>query len=650
MAEISDDQNAAVALARRLLSGKGVPEGFSKGGKLDLERAAKARRDLPPSGLPRSKFMPGVARAVHADGGIVKNAWGVPKEDAIPNPVKQAEYPYHLMAPKRQADSARIMSAINNAHGAAKIQHVNLSDLVSDQPTVGKSKLANPSDETPFAEKIGDQMHLRDGNHRVAAAIMRGEKSMPIKVADMSELLPDAPQKAAGGPVLRSKAAEIAASLPQASGTVEQMLAMLKKRGVKPAELDHAGAPGDLSGKITRDELAAHFRDRQPKVVHAENDGSEEDTRYPEYTAPGDGRHNNYREHRLILADKEPPEAGALQKRRDSMRDEMREALRNGDQEAYDRLVAEDKAIPAMIGAHQRGRLEERYKSSHWEDPNVLAHFRTTDRADETGGKHLNIEEIQSDWGQDGRKRGFRPAGSKAAAIVGDEDLAQRKMHAMRQWNEAEKDHENAHRAAYDVTDRLLKENPDAEFEHINSHPDMLKALEEEGKHKARADHWRDEHRKLEAMDNGSFTEARNDKRPPTAPYVTNTGSWVDLALKHVFHEAAKGGYDHVSFNPGEANAKMFGIEKHADELEYHPPSQRLLVMKDRALVHNAKVAPEDLPSYLGKETAEKLLASRPVDDAHSLRGGGPPGWRPRHEILLQRYHPQGGDEARPSA
>jgi hypothetical protein len=48
------------------------------------------------------------------------------------------------------------------------------------------------------------------------------------------------------------------------------------------------------------------------------------------------------------------------------------------------------------------------YQSTHWkEDPNVLAHMRVQDRKGPNGEKILHVEEIQSDWHQAGRKKGY---------------------------------------------------------------------------------------------------------------------------------------------------------------------------------------------------------------------------------------------------
>lgn len=47
------------------------------------------------------------------------------------------------------------------------------------------------------------------------------------------------------------------------------------------------------------------------------------------------------------------------------------------------------------------------YKSSHWDEPNILAHVRMNDRTID-GKKSLHLEEIQSDWHQQGREHGYK--------------------------------------------------------------------------------------------------------------------------------------------------------------------------------------------------------------------------------------------------
>jgi hypothetical protein len=52
----------------------------------------------------------------------------------------------------------------------------------------------------------------------------------------------------------------------------------------------------------------------------------------------------------------------------------------------------------------------EGFKSGHWDEPNILAHIRVNDRTDADGRRVLFVEEIQSDWGQEGKRKGFSSA------------------------------------------------------------------------------------------------------------------------------------------------------------------------------------------------------------------------------------------------
>jgi hypothetical protein len=48
-----------------------------------------------------------------------------------------------------------------------------------------------------------------------------------------------------------------------------------------------------------------------------------------------------------------------------------------------------------------------KFKSSHFDEPNILVHLRMNTRVDAEGNKVLFLEEMQSDWGQKGKKEGF---------------------------------------------------------------------------------------------------------------------------------------------------------------------------------------------------------------------------------------------------
>ena len=82
----------------------------------------------------------------------------------------------------------------------------------------------------------------------------------PVKTARIAlRVAKNSLKRADGGRTLDksgffSKAEEVAKNLPQQRGNVDQMLAMMAKSGVKPAELLHAGRP--FGHSISREELA----------------------------------------------------------------------------------------------------------------------------------------------------------------------------------------------------------------------------------------------------------------------------------------------------------------------------------------------------------------------------------------------------------
>ncbi len=55
-----------------------------------------------------------------------------------------------------------------------------------------------------------------------------------------------------------------------------------------------------------------------------------------------------------------------------------------------------------------KSEFENLYVGPHWSEPNVLAHVRFDDRVDADGKRVLFIEEIQSDWHQAGREKGYK--------------------------------------------------------------------------------------------------------------------------------------------------------------------------------------------------------------------------------------------------
>lgn len=77
------------------------------------------------------------------------------------------------------------------------------------------------------------------------------------------------------------------------------------------------------------------------------------------------------------------------------------EAARKIYGESFDELTRTEQM---NIGLDYNRGASESFKSSHFDEPNILAHIRLNDRVDANGNVVLFVEEIQSDWAQSHRK------------------------------------------------------------------------------------------------------------------------------------------------------------------------------------------------------------------------------------------------------
>jgi hypothetical protein len=424
---------------------------------------------------------------------------------------------------------------------------------------------------------------------------------------------------------LYSHAAAQAQALPQAKGQPQQMLASLK--GVKPEEIANSGAAQKFAGQpsVTREQLASHFRQSLPQIKETrlsdddiDEDGEGERTGGPnfeEYTIPGG---ENYREI-LLRTPPTPPnyeKLGPLRAAQTRADVELRNWHRNhpnewaSDSPERDRLnAAVRQANEAYNAEHAAPKANDFYHRPHWgEIPNVLAHLRLSDRAapagkspepeqkildetfpnsperrarleahdrDKKGEKILHMEELQSDWGQQGRQKGFRE----------DKPYFRYRNSASRNTS-----------PDFETQEALEK--------HAKAYPESLRA------------HFRLEH----------GVTPGDPNQPPKGPYVGTTNGWTDLGLKRALREAALGKYDRLAWTPGQEQADRYGLAKHLSALAYDPESKELSYQRHGGSAwdeHPESVAPEALSDLIGKEAAEKLLATErhPLSGNHILEG-----------------------------
>lgn len=194
----------------------------------------------------------------------------------------------------------------------------------------------------------------------------------------------------------------------------------------------------------------------------------------------------------------------------------------------------------------------------------------------------LFINEIQSDWGQEGKKKGFA-----------DPDAANKLSELSAQYDKLGEERRAAEKEMADLPDfnERFSELQDR-VEAINSERDKVS----------------DKMAELRQSVKGNAI--------PAAPFVTKTDAWVSLAIKRMIRYAVENGFDRVAFINGQQAADLYDLSKQIDRVQYTKWSDGKVGVevydKKGYLValpnHQADgYSIDELPGLLGKEIADKI-------------------------------------------
>jgi hypothetical protein len=125
-------------------------------------------------------------------------------------------------------------------------------------------------------------------------------------------------------------------------------------------------------------------------------------TQFDKYTLAGG---ENYREILLTLPQKPKALPEGFNVDAYSVNGVTKYGVYDANGQRYGSGATKEEALQRFSDLHQ----DKPYQSSHFKEPNILAHMRVNDRIDADGKKMLLVEEIQSDWHQAGRERGYGP-------------------------------------------------------------------------------------------------------------------------------------------------------------------------------------------------------------------------------------------------
>lgn len=118
----------------------------------------------------------------------------------------------------------------------------------------------------------------------------------------------------------------------------------------------------------------------------------------------------NYRELLLKMPPKKSYERMDWERMSEEFKGEIKEKYNVPEYaHALDKMNDSEKAQAEHFNNPPEFNEPDVYKNTgHFPDPNILVHVRFNERKDNDGRRVLFIEEVQSDWHQEGRKKGYR--------------------------------------------------------------------------------------------------------------------------------------------------------------------------------------------------------------------------------------------------
>lgn len=310
-------------------------------------------------------------------------------------------------------------------------------------------------------------------------------------------------------------------------------------------------------------------------VAAARNDYGPTRPKFQDYAYEGG---QNYQETLLTLpTGKEPVKVEKV---------EGKNLWRAGDQ-TY--LSEADARKAAAVDNRRSG-----YQSSHWEQPNVMAHVRTQDFVDADGKKMRLIEEVQSDWHQAGREKGYATS-----------DNAQKKYDDY--LNNLEK------RVEEEIKQKMMQ-NGMAEEQAIDFSKTITYNMANDPR-KLASYLGDDESQKLMSLHEARMAE-RN--AVPDAPMKD---TWYQTALRKAVKDAIDAGQDRVGITTGATQADRYDLSQQISEVNYSGSNFVAYDKNGATVIEKTGVTENDLPDLIGKEAAKKLLEQPKQGTLRSLSG-----------------------------
>lgn len=264
---------------------------------------------------------------------------------------------------------------------------------------------------------------------------------------------------------------------------------------------------------------------RHRDIVHRSL-GAIDTTQYRDFTLPGGG---NYREILITLPqdgvdlyNKLGIETTAAEQ---AYRDRVREgfpgpltAEQNVELEALEKVALQKRAEFEKA----RDIATSGFESSHFAERDIVVHLRTTDRAAPDGQKVMFLEEMQSDWHQAGRKKGYQTP---------------------------------------EVPD--ITEPPEgAKFEQ-DTDDGLWKPLMPDGR-------WVGGKFTTESLAREGLVHYINSLKKTGVPQGPWSKTWHEMAFRRAMRRAIEGGYDAIAWTTGAQQSKRYNLGEYVNQIRVH--------------------------------------------------------------------------------
>lgn len=273
-----------------------------------------------------------------------------------------------------------------------------------------------------------------------------------------------------------------------------------------------------------------------------------------------------------------------------------------------DKATAVKRALEQLNGVEQRKADQEgiQFRSSHFDERNILAHTRLNERIDADGKRVLFVEEIQSDWHQAGRKKGYKETAIDTGKLQSERKDIEDKLSALTEDNRL------LNKKFSDQAKKIDPKNSYKISEELKNNSEEYKTKEA-----AIAKEYKvlDERRK-------QITEQiiQAEKGVPDAPFKK---SWHEFVFKRMVRYAAENGFDKIAWTTGEQQAERYDLSKQVDSINYRSDGDNtfeISVLKngESVITEHGKTASQ-LEDFIGKEAAAKIVAG----EGKKVKGGG---------------------------